>query len=94
MSRKGEQLDYMTELFLLEQHRKKLKNLNRWDKFKLSIYNPERKEFLGKDGYRWGKWYSIYIFLHKEFLKKQNSHRSSFFRTHFNYLHIIIIKTD
>lgn len=70
MSKKSEQSDYMTELFLLEQNRKKLKNLTRWDKFKLSIYNPQKREFLGKDGSRWGKWCTIYIFFIYRISKK------------------------
>lgn len=52
MSRKSEQPDYIAELYLLEQQRK---NLSKWDKIKLKIYDPEKGEFLGKDGLRWGE---------------------------------------
>lgn len=55
MGRKSESIDYATELFLLQQKRKKLKSLTRWEKFKVSIYDPERGEFLGKDCSGWSK---------------------------------------
>ena len=52
MSRKSEQPDYITELYLLEQTRK---NLSKWTKLKLAIYDPEKGEIFGKDSLRWGK---------------------------------------
>lgn len=51
MSKKSD-LDYMTELYLLELKRQ---NLSSWEKIKLSLYDPSTGEVLGKDGVRWGK---------------------------------------
>lgn len=44
--------DYVTQLYMLELKRK---NLTKWEKLKLIVYDPEKKEVFGKDGARWGK---------------------------------------
>lgn len=51
MSVKSDQ-DYIAQLYMLELKRK---NLTKWEKLKLLVYDPEKKEVFGKDGARWGK---------------------------------------
>ncbi|KAK7590239.1 hypothetical protein V9T40_001852 [Parthenolecanium corni] len=50
--------DYVTQLYMLELKRK---NLTKWEKLKLIVYDPEKKEVFGKDGARWGRFVLFYV---------------------------------